>query len=305
MAVTPQTGPAATAAAGPRDGDIPATVADPAAIRAAVVAARAAGRTVGFVPTMGALHAGHLALVDRAAAECEDVCVSIFVNPTQFGPGEDFDRYPRTLAADLEALSGRGVRWVFAPPVEAVYPPDHATRVVVDGPALGFEGAIRPGHFAGVATVVCRLFQLIPADAAFFGGKDWQQTLVVKRMVADLGLPIRIVVCPTVREPDGLALSSRNRYLAPADRSRAVALSESLARAAALWSAGLDPASIVVAMREHLESRGVVIDYAALVDAESLAPVAAGRPAVALVAGRLGSTRLIDNQLLPPRDEPG
>jgi len=265
MAATQQAVPAA--AAGRSAGDGPETVVDPAAIRAAVLAARAASRTVGFVPTMGALHAGHLALVDRATAECDDVCVSIFVNPTQFGPGEDFDRYPRMLAA--------------------------------------VEGEIRPGHFTGVATVVCRLFQLVPADAAYFGAKDWQQTLVVKRMVADLGLPIRIVVCPTVREPDGLALSSRNRYLAAADRGRAVALSESLARAAALWAAGHDPAGVAAAIGEHLEARGVAVDYAAVVDAESLEPVAAGRPAVALVAGRLGATRLIDNQLLPPREHLG
>jgi pantoate--beta-alanine ligase len=303
MAATPQAGPTAAAVERPADG--PETVVDPAAIRAAVLAARAASRTVGFVPTMGALHAGHVALVDRAAAECDEVCVSIFVNPTQFGPGEDFDRYPRTLAADLATIAGRGVRWVFAPPVEAVYPSGHATRVEVDGPARGFEGEIRPGHFAGVATVVCRLFHLVPADAAYFGAKDWQQTLVVKRMVADLGLPIRIVVCPTVREPDGLALSSRNRYLAAADRGRAVALSESLARAAALWAAGHDPAGVAAAIGEHLEARGVAVDYAAVVDAESLEPVRAGRPAVALVAGRLGATRLIDNRLLPPREHLG
>jgi pantoate--beta-alanine ligase len=304
MVETPRAGPTAAAVERPA-GDGPETVVDPAAIRAAVLAERAADRTVGFVPTMGALHAGHLTLVDRAAAECDEVCVSIFVNPTQFGPGEDFDRYPRTLAADLAALAGRGVRWVFAPPVEAVYPPGHATRVEVDGPACGFEGEIRPGHFAGVATVVCRLFHLVPADAAYFGAKDWQQTLVVKRMVADLGLPIRIVVCPTVREPDGLALSSRNRYLTATDRGRAVALSESLARAAALWAAGDSPAVVAAAIAAHLKTRGVAVDYAAVVDAESLEPVRAGRPAVALVAGRLGATRLIDNQLLPPREHPG
>jgi pantoate--beta-alanine ligase len=305
MAALPPAGKAAVAArAGLAGGGI-ATVVDPATVRAEVLAARAAGRTVGFVPTMGALHAGHLALVERAAAECDDVCVSIFVNPTQFGPAEDFNRYPRTLDADLEALSGRGVRWVFAPAVEAIYPSGHATKVVVEGPACGFEGELRPGHFAGVATVVCRLFQAVPADAAFFGAKDWQQTLVVKRMVDDLGLPIRVVVCPTVREPDGLALSSRNAYLTPADRSRAVALSESLAEAATLWAAGRDAAGIAAVMRERLESRGIAVDYAAVVDAESLAPVIAGRPAVALVAGRLGATRLIDNCLLPLRSGPG
>jgi pantoate--beta-alanine ligase len=286
----------------------PRLVADPAAVRAEVLAARAAGRRIGFVPTMGALHAGHLALVERAAAECDEVAVSIFVNPTQFGPGEDFDRYPRPLSADLDTLgqcsrevAGRRVRWVFVPPVEAIYPPGHATRLVVEGPAAGFEGAIRPGHFSGVATVVCRLFQAVPANAAYFGAKDWQQTLVVRRMVADLGLPIEIVVCPTVREPDGLALSSRNASLSPADRRRATALAESLTAAAAAWEAGLDVGPIEAAMRRCLGDRGLAVDYAAVVDAESLSAVAPGRDAVALVAGRLGVTRLIDNRLLPAR----
>jgi pantoate--beta-alanine ligase len=273
--------------------------------RAEVLAARAAGRRVGFVPTMGALHAGHLALVARAAAECDLVAVSIFVNPTQFGAGEDFDRYPRPLAADLAALSGAGVRWVLVPSVEAIYPPGHATRIEVDGPAAGFEGAARPGHFSGVATVVCRLFQAVPADAAYFGAKDWQQTLVVKRMVRDLGLPIEVVVCPTVREPDGLALSSRNAYLSPADRLRAVALSESLGLAAAMWPTGASVAAIEDAMRGRLAAHGVAVDYAAVVAAESLEPACDTATAIALVAGRLGSTRLIDNRLLPPRGGPG
>jgi pantoate--beta-alanine ligase len=286
-------------AAGPRMID------DPAAVRAEVLAARGRGRRVGFVPTMGALHAGHVSLVDRAAAECDDVVVSIFVNPTQFGPGEDFARYPRTPEADAAAIAGRPVRWIFAPPAAAIYPPGWATRIDVDGPARRFEGDIRPGHFSGVATVVCRLFLAVPADAAYFGAKDWQQTLVVKRMVRDLGLPIDIVVCPTVREPDGLAMSSRNASLSPRDRGRAVALSESLELAAAAWSAGEDIATIERRMRAHLESRGVAVDYAAVVAADSLEPLTGpGLQAVALVAGRLGSTRLIDNRQLPPRRQP-
>lgn len=276
-------------------------VSDPAAMRREVLAARAAGRRVGFVPTMGALHAGHLALVDRAAAECDDVAVSIFVNPTQFGPDEDFDRYPRTLAADMTALAGRRVRWVLAPPVESIYPPGSATRIEVAGPALGFEGALRPGHFSGVATVVHRLFQAVPADAAYFGAKDWQQTLVVKRMVRDLDVPIEIVVCPTVREPDGLAMSSRNAYLSPGDRLRAAALSESLNLAATAWALGEPASAIAATMRSRLEAAGVAVDYAAVVDADSLGAAADSRPAVALVAGRLGTTRLIDNRLLPIR----
>lgn len=275
--------------------------ADPASVRAEVLAARAAGRRVGFVPTMGALHDGHLALVDRAAAECDDVAVSIFVNPTQFGPGEDFERYPRPLAADLAALASRRVRWVLVPSVEAIYPAGDATRIVVEGPALGFEGEVRPGHFTGVATVVFRLLQAVPADVAYFGAKDWQQTLVVKRMVRDLGVPVEIVVCPTVRERDGLAMSSRNAYLAPADRRRAVALSESLTAATTGWAAGRPAAEIAAAMRSTLEAAGVAVDYATVVDAESLAAAVDGRPAVALVAGRLGATRLIDNRLLPAR----
>jgi pantoate--beta-alanine ligase len=275
---------------------------DPDRMRALVVEARAAGRRVGFVPTMGALHAGHASLAARAARECDAVAVSIFVNPTQFGPQEDFARYPRTLAADAALLSPHGVAWIYAPEVSAVYPPGDATRIVVGGPAVRFEGERRPGHFDGVATVVCRLFLAVPADVAYFGAKDWQQTLVVKRMVRDLGLPVEIVVCPTVREGDGLAMSSRNAYLSAAERPRAVALWESLCRAEQLWADGADPRVIEQAMQEVMSARGIAVDYAAVVDPESLAPLgtAAGR-AVALVAGRLGSTRLIDNLELPDR----
>lgn len=276
----------------------------PAAMRTAVLQARAAGRRVGFVPTMGALHEGHASLVERAAAECDDVVVSIFVNPTQFGPTEDFARYPRTLAADAALLEPRGAHWIFVPEPADMYPPGAATRVVVDGPARSFEGEIRPGHFAGVATVVCRLFHCVPADVAYFGAKDWQQTLVVKRMVCDLGLPIEITVCPTVREADGLAMSSRNAYLGADERQRAVALHEGLGAAERLWQAGADVAAVEQAIRQPLEARGIAIDYAAVVAADTLEPLpvaGAEPPAIALVAGRLGSTRLIDNRLLPPR----
>ncbi len=277
-----------------------------AEMRSEVTAAQAAGRTVGFVPTMGALHAGHASLVTRAAAACDDVAVSIFVNPTQFGPGEDFDRYPRMLAADTALLEREGVRWIYAPSAAEVYSPEDATRVVVAGPAEGFEGRIRPGHFTGVATVVCRLFAAVPATTAYFGAKDWQQTLVVKRMVRDLGLPVRVEVCPTVREADGLAMSSRNAYLAADDRRRAPALYEALQRAAVLWDARADRGAIEDAMRETMEARGIAVDYAAIVGAESLAPLAdASTPAIALVAGRLGTTRLIDNLLLPVRQAGG
>jgi pantoate--beta-alanine ligase len=278
---------------------------DPARMRAEVLAARSAGRKVGFIPTMGALHRGHARLVESAAAECDDVAVSIFVNPTQFGPNEDFARYPRPLADDVALLERLGVRWVFVPTAAVVYPPGAATRVVVAGPAESFEGELRPGHFSGVATVVCRLFQAVPADVAYFGAKDWQQTRVVDRMVRDLGLPMVIRVCPTVREPDGLALSSRNAYLSPDDRQRATALAESLQVAAGLWESGARPVELENAMRGILERRGVAIDYAAVVDADSLGPADDSRPAVALVAGRLGGTRLIDNAQLPPRSPAG
>ena len=281
----------------------PTIVTDPQRMHREVLAARGRGRRVGFVPTMGALHAGHVSLVERAAAECDDVAVSIFVNPTQFGPDEDFTRYPRRLEADIAAIQGCGVTWVFAPPADAVYPPGWATRVVVEGPARRFEGELRPGHFSGVATVVCRLFLAVPADAAYFGAKDWQQTLVVKRMVRDLGLPIGIAVCPTVREPDGLALSSRNAYLSPDERLRATALHESLVQAEQAWLAGGEVAAIEQAMRAHIAARGIAVDYAAIVDRDSLEPLASPTAGVvALVAGRLGATRLIDNRLLPHRD---
>jgi len=277
-------------------------VADPAWMRRTILDARAAGRRVGFVPTMGALHAGHGSLAARAVEECDDVVVSIFVNPTQFGPGEDFDRYPRSLDADCRLLEERGVRWVFAPDAAAIYPPGNATRIVVDGPSRRFEGEVRPGHFSGVATVVCRLLLAVPADVAYFGAKDWQQTVVVRRMVRDLGLPVDVVVCPTVREPDGLAMSSRNAYLSPGERARAVALHESLEAAARLWAAAADVAAIERSMHDVLVSRGVAVDYAAVVDPDTLEPPAdPTAAAVALIAGSVGSTRLIDNRPLPAR----
>jgi pantoate--beta-alanine ligase len=284
----------------------PEIITAPDAIAAAVRDARSRGRRIGFVPTMGALHAGHASLAATAAAECDDVAVSIFVNPTQFGPHEDFHRYPRALEADCRLLAEQQVRWVFAPPVEAIYPPGHATRIVIEGPALPLEGAIRPGHFSGVATVVQRLFQLVPADRAYFGAKDWQQTVVVRRMVADLGIPMEIVVLPTVREADGLAMSSRNAYLSPADRRRAVGLHVALVGAERDWSAGVAPEAIAAGMRRTIEAHGIAVDYATVVDPESLQPLSVPHAgAVALVAGRLGTTRLIDNRLLAADGRPG
>ena len=284
------------------EADGPMIITDPQQMHRDVLAARSRGRRVGFVPTMGALHAGHVSLVKRAAAECDDTVVSIFVNPTQFGPGEDFTRYPRTLDADIAAVAGGGVTWIFAPAADAIYPNGWATRVVVDGPARRFEGELRPGHFSGVATVVCRLFMAVPADVAYFGAKDWQQTLVVKRMVRDLGVPVEIAVCPTIREPDGLAMSSRNAYLLADERSRATAIHESLMLAERAWCAGDDIAAIEHAMRTHLAARGVAVDYAAIVDRESLEPLSTPvANAIAIIAGRLGTTRLIDNHPLPTR----
>ena len=282
----------------------PSVIHTSGAIRAEVLAARAAGRRVGFVPTMGSLHAGHTSLVERALADCDEVVVSIYVNPTQFGPHEDFDRYPRNLAADCQLLGQQRVRWVFAPDTAEMYPPGNATRIEVAGPAEPFEGRLRPGHFSGVATIVCRLFQAIPADAAYFGAKDWQQTLVIKQMVRDLGLPIEIRVCPTVREPDGLAMSSRNAYLTSEQRQQARALSRVLEQAHVDWQAGAAVATITDGMTTALDAAGIAIDYAAVVAAETLRPLESQPPetaAIALVAGHLGQTRLIDNLPLSPR----
>lgn len=267
-------------------------------LRSRVAAARRAGLTVGLVPTMGALHAGHVSLVEAAARECQLTIVTIFVNPTQFGPGEDFGRYPRTLEADLAALAGRGADMVFAPATEVMYPESHVTYVEMGGPALGLEGDFRPGHFRGVATIVLKLFNLVQPDRAYFGRKDYQQSLVVRRLVQDFDLPIRVVTCPTIRETDGLAMSSRNRYLKADERERALAISRSLRLARQLVSQGTrDPQSILSAMRKLLEQAHLEIDYVALADRETLELLEqVNRPAVALVAARVGATRLIDNE---------
>jgi pantoate--beta-alanine ligase len=266
-------------------------------LRRRVAAARRAGVTVGLVPTMGALHAGHVSLVEAAARECQLTIVSIFVNPTQFGPGEDFSRYPRTLESDLAALAGRGADVAFAPATDVMYPETHVTYVEMGGPALGLEGDFRPGHFRGVATIVLKLFNLVQPDRTYFGRKDYQQSLVVRRLVQDLDLPIHVVICPTIRESDGLAMSSRNRYLSADERERALAISRSLRLARQLASQGTREASSIVGpMRELLEQARLEIDYVALADRETLEPLERlDRPAVALVAARVGTTRLIDN----------
>ena len=269
-------------------------------LRREVAAARRAGQTVGVVPTMGALHAGHVSLVDAASRECDLTIVTIFVNPTQFGPGEDFGKYPRRLAEDLELLSGHGAQLVFAPSTESMYAAGHATHVEVAGPALPLEGVFRPGHFRGVATIVLKLFHLVQPDRAYFGRKDYQQSLVVRQMVRDLDLPIHVEVCPTVREADGLALSSRNQYLSIEERERALAISKSLRLAARLVGEGTRDAPTVIArMQEVLRGSNLEIEYVALADPDTLEPRAVvDRPTVALIAARVGKTRLIDNEFI-------
>jgi pantoate--beta-alanine ligase len=276
-----------------------------AEIRLAVARARAMGLRVGFVPTMGALHAGHASLLHAARRECGFVVASIFVNPKQFGPHEDYERYPRNLDRDLGACEAAGVDAVFCPRVETVYPVGFVTTVNVGGLADLFEGACRPGHFQGVATVVLKLFQMVPADVAYFGQKDYQQQALIKRMVVDLNLPIEIRVCPTVREQDGLALSSRNVYLNAEQRRSALALSASLALAREELARGQrDLRFIGRQMRALLQNTPQVVpDYATIVDPESLEELASPLPrVVALVAARVGATRLIDNELIevPP-----
>jgi len=276
-------------------------------LRRAVGGARRSGLTVGLVPTMGALHAGHAALVERARAECGFVVVSVFVNPTQFGPNEDFGCYPRTFDADLDLCKRLGVDVVFAPPAEEVYPPGFVTHVEVGPLATVFEGAIRPGHFRGVATVVLKLFNMVQPDVTFFGQKDAQQVAVVRQLIRDFDLPVRLAVVPTVREADGLALSSRNRYLDATQRQQAVVLFRALAAVRDNWATGeRDPAMLAEAMtRVAATASAVAFDYAAVVDAQTFSPPAADGPALAIIAARLGSTRLIDNLPLgdsqPPR----
>lgn len=272
-----------------------------AAVRQQLLLARRAGSRIGLIPTMGALHEGHLSLVDAARRECDFVAATIFVNPTQFGPQEDFTRYPRNLEADLAMLAARGADLVFAPPVEEVYRPGHCFYVEVNGVTDTLEGACRPGHFRGVATVVLKLLNLIAPDAAYFGQKDYQQSLVIRRLVDDFDVPVEIHVCPTVREPDGLALSSRNVYLSPEERRAALTLSGALRRAEQLVREGVRDADwIVEEMNSLLASQpGVRVEYAVVADADTLAPLhEIERRAVALLAAKVGTTRLIDNAIL-------
>lgn len=268
-----------------------------------VRAAKRGSGTMGLVPTMGALHEGHLSLVRAARARCTHVIATIFVNPLQFGPNEDFSRYPRTFERDVELLTNEGVDWLFAPSAEEMYP--QGAQTTVDVPEVGarLDGASRPGHFRGVATVVSKLFHITQPDLAFFGQKDAAQVAVLRRMVRDLNSPLELVVCPTVREADGLALSSRNRYLSEEERGRALVLSRALRKAEALAETGT-AATLRDAMLSEFEGTdGVRVDYVAVVDPDTLLDVSdLSRGALLAVAAWVGSTRLIDNLLLPARE---
>jgi pantoate--beta-alanine ligase len=258
-------------------------------------------RSVGFVPTMGALHAGHRSLVQAARQRCNIVVASIFVNPTQFGPNEDFSRYPRTLQQDCQMLEAEGVDIVFTPTAEAMYPHGASTFVDVEGVSSQLDGASRPGHFRGVATVVTKLFHIVQPDYSFFGQKDAAQVAVLRKMVRDLDFPLEIIVCPTIREPDGLAMSSRNRYLSAEERRQALSLSRALQSAELQAARGEHRASALLqTMRAALQEEPAIrVDYVAAVDPDTLLPVDdVGTGALLAVAAYVGNTRLIDNAVL-------
>ena len=272
------------------------TIRDLQALREAVAAFRADGATIALVPTMGALHAGHMALIEAARRTGTKVLASIFVNPKQFGPNEDLARYPRREAADARLLAEGGCDLLWMPSVEVMYPQGFATNVSVSGVSDGFDGAARPGHFDGVATVVTKLFNQTGADVAYFGEKDYQQLAVIRRFVADLDMAIEIVGVPTQRDDDGLALSSRNIYLDDEQRAKAIALPRALGVAARAIGRGDDPETALAEARGALTAAGFTVDYVALADAETLVESpAADRPRRLLAAARMGTTRLIDN----------
>ncbi len=264
--------------------------------------ARRAGNLIGLVPTMGALHAGHLSLVHAAKAQCGRVAVSIFVNPTQFGPTEDLAKYPRTWDADCAALEAEGVDVVFAPVPEEIYRPGSSTFVEVEGLGSRLDGQSRPGHFRGVATVVAKLLIAAEPDRAYFGQKDAAQVAVLRRMVADLGLPVELKICPIVREPDGLAMSSRNRYLSAEERQRALVLRQAIDAVAASIAGGERDSEVLkaVARANFADQPSVQIDYIAAVDWATLLPVAIVAPGTLFaVAAWVGETRLLDNFIAP------
>lgn len=279
------------------------TVSSIADVRTAVAAARARGATIGFVPTMGFLHDGHLHLVDEARRRCEFVVVSVFVNPLQFGPGEDLARYPRDEGGDAEKAARRGVDLLFVPDAATMYPAGASTTVVPAGLDRLWEGAMRPGHFTGVLTVVAKLFNIVMPDVAVFGQKDVQQATIVRAMVRDLDFAVDVVVAPTVREPDGVAMSSRNSYLAPDERERARVLSRALRAVAAAYARGVRSGRELGAVGRGVlaDEPSVRVDYFAVVDPRTLEPVnEAGPECVAMVAARVGNTRLIDNVVVGP-----
>ena len=281
----------------------PRVIHDPESLYREVAELRRLGKKVGLVPTMGALHLGHLSLVQAAFRDCHVCVVTIFVNPAQFGPSEDLDKYPRTLEADLDALAALGVQIAFVPETNDVYGPSHATWVEVGAVAEPLEGECRPGHFRGVATIVLKLFNMAGADIAYFGQKDYQQAQVIRRMVEDLNVPVEVKVCPIIREADGLAMSSRNAYLNADERQRAVSLSKSLRHAEELIAGGVTNAEQIRASLQRIlvEEGKAQIEYIALANPETLQPVEAvtGKTLIAL-AVRIGETRLIDNCLADP-----
>ncbi|MHC4190735.1 MAG: pantoate--beta-alanine ligase [Planctomycetota bacterium] len=270
-------------------------------IRRLVGTARSRGKKIGLVPTMGALHIGHISLSEAAVRTCDFVVVSIFVNPTQFGPGEDLEKYPRPFEDDLEVCRKAGVDVVFAPTPEQMYPGENLTWVNVEKLTEPLCGQFRPGHFRGVTTVCAKLFNIVAPDVAFFGHKDAQQAIVIKRMVADLNMPLEIVICHTVREPDGLAVSSRNKYLTCEQRKDATYVYKSLQKCQQMIDAGItDAQKIVVEMRDILQqASSIKIEYVSIVDAETLVNIdqIAGKVLAAVAVG-IGPARLIDNILV-------
>ena len=277
---------------------------DITALRARLRSERMAGRRIALVPTMGYLHEGHLALVDVARQHGDVVVLSLFVNPLQFAPGEDFDRYPRDVARDGALAASRGVDIVFAPSVAEMYGAGRELRVTGAAAANRWEGAVRPGHFDGVLTVVAKLFNIVQPDVACFGQKDIQQATLVREMIRELEFPIRFVMVPTVREPDGLAMSSRNGFLSPLERQSAIALSASLRAVDVAWRGGASDPDVLRRLVEatlaaHRSAGPLVADYIAIVDAEALAPVTRAVPGtIVALAVRLGKTRLVDNIIL-------
>jgi len=275
-------------------------------VRNLVKAARSQGKKIGLVPTMGALHIGHISLIEAAVKRCEFVVVSIFVNPTQFGPGEDFEKYPRPLDADLEICKKAGIDVVFAPAQEQMYGAENLTWINVEKLTEQLCGQSRPVHFRGVTTVCAKLFNIVEPDIAFFGQKDGQQAIVIKRMVADLNMPLEIAICPTIREPDGLAVSSRNKYLTPEQKKDATLIYKSLQKCRQMIDARVtDSETIIAEMRKILShAPSIKIEYISIVDAETLQTTdLIARQVLAAVAVRIGQARLIDNILVDAKKQ--